>query len=142
RANGIIFRGVRTFRDDRGGRDLGSNTVFAFELDRIRFVYLGALGHRLTKAQVQEIGRADVLFVSVGNPRLKAVDWHRAAEELKARWIVPVAYRTERSGEAGGLSLDEVDLKDYPFKKVADSRFLFSRDGLPEKPTLLLLESP
>lgn len=142
RANGIIFRGVRTFRDNRGGRDLGMNTVYVFELDRIRFVYLGSLGHRLNKAQVGEIGRADVLFVPVGSPQLKAADWHRAVEDLKARWVVPIAYRTEKSGLAGGLPLSEVDMKDFAFKKVAGSKFVFTRDSLPDKPTLLLLESP
>lgn len=142
RANGIIFRGVQTYRDGRGGKELGSNTVYVFELDRIRFVYLGGLGHRLTKAQVAEIGRADVLFVSVGNPHLKATDWHRAAEDLRARWIVPIAYRTEKSGPIEAMPLEEVDLKDYPFRKVESNEFTFTRDGLPDQATLLLLKSP
>ncbi len=142
RANGIIFRGIRTYRDGRGGRDLGSNTVYAFELDRIRFVYLGGLGHRLTKAQVNEIGRADVLFVSVGNPLLKSAEWHRAVEDLRARWVVPIAYRTAKSGPVEALPLDEIDLKDYPFRKVPSNMFTFSRDSLPDKATLLLLEAP
>lgn len=142
RANGILFKGVETYRDERMGRDLGGNTVYVFEIDRVRFCYLGALGHRLTSRQISDIGRVDVLFLPAGNDRFKSADWLKMIEELRAKWIVPISYKTENTRPLDLRELKDLDFKNMPFVKANSSTFVFKRDQIPKDPTLLILQSP
>jgi len=92
---GITFRGVVTGHDASGGRERGANNVFAFEADGLKVAFMGDLGHVLSAAQVDEIGAVDVLFVPVGGHfTIDAAAATKVAEQLKARVVIPMHYRT------------------------------------------------
>jgi L-ascorbate metabolism protein UlaG (beta-lactamase superfamily) len=98
-AGGITFVGVATFHDENGGRDRGANTVFAFEADGLRVAFLGDLGHVLTDAQVEAIGAVDVLLAPVGGHfTIDAAGATKVAEQLGARVIIPMHYKTAACG--------------------------------------------
>lgn len=141
-ANGITFRGVATYRDDSRGRELGTNTVYSFILDGVRYCHLGAIGHTLDFRDRSKIGKVDVLFLPVGHPALPLRKCWELADSLKAKWIVPVAYRTEKSRNLGFRALDDIDFGDRPIKRIDSSQFIFREEGLPAEPTILLLQSP
>ncbi|MBN1176453.1 MAG: MBL fold metallo-hydrolase, partial [Dehalococcoidales bacterium] len=56
-AKGINIKAIATAHDDKGGSERGKNTVFCFQVDGVRVVHLGDLGHLLTDNQVVEIGK-------------------------------------------------------------------------------------
>jgi L-ascorbate metabolism protein UlaG (beta-lactamase superfamily) len=98
-AKGLKFRTVDTFHDNAGGAQRGKNKVFVFEVDGVRICHLGDLGHRLSAAQVKEIGPVDVLFAPVGGfytiDHLEAAD---AMEKLNPRVVIPMHYKTDKCG--------------------------------------------
>lgn len=61
--SGVMIEGIRTYRDNVQGAQLGHNTIYVFTLDDVRFCHLGELGHDLNTRQLEQIGSVDVLFV-------------------------------------------------------------------------------
>lgn len=144
-ANGIRFYGVRSYRDSQKtmARIPNQNTIFTFTLDEMDFCFLGNLGHRLEKRTRRKIGRVEILFIPFGNKELRAEDiWH-TCEDLQAKWIIPIAYGTDKSWKLENLRrLEEVDLSGRQVKQMEDSSFIFRKSELPDTPTILLLKSP
>jgi L-ascorbate metabolism protein UlaG (beta-lactamase superfamily) len=68
RGAGITFNGVRTFRDPTRSPLAGRNVIFVFEVDGLRFAFLGGLGHRLDSDERRAVGRADVVVGAFGPP--------------------------------------------------------------------------
>src|SRR5262245_49126392 len=62
----VRFRTVGVYHDTVQGMERGKNAVFILEVDGLKIVHLGDLGHRLTPEQVRDIGPVDVLMVPVG----------------------------------------------------------------------------
>lgn len=142
RANGLPFRGIETYRDNAEGRNLGKNAVYVLEMDNLRFCHLGTLGHPLNNKQSDAIGRVDVLFLPVGLPALSNRDLWNAVERLKAKWVVPVTYQTEKNKGLDLRPLSEFSLEGRPSRQVDGSEFTFSADTLPASPTILFLKAP
>ncbi|CAN5666206.1 MBL fold metallo-hydrolase [soil metagenome] len=88
--HGVLVSGVRTYRDESKGAERGTNTCFVYELDGLRAVHLGDLGHTLNEEALGEIGAVHVVCVPLGG----SLSASRAAEvvaQLEAHLIVPIA---------------------------------------------------
>jgi L-ascorbate metabolism protein UlaG (beta-lactamase superfamily) len=136
---GIEFNGIPVFHDKSGGRERGENTVFCFELDGIKIVHLGDLGHLLSPSQIANIGGVDILFIPVGG--FYTIDEREATEiveSLSPEIVIPMHYKTPGvdfpiSGVdkflSGKDNIEEVNLPEYTIK----------RDELPEKMRIVVL---
>lgn len=86
---------VRSYHDEKQGRQRGENRIYRIDVDGIRVAHLGDLGHLMGRDQLGEI---DVLLVPVGG--VYTVDPRQAAQlirELKPRAAIPMHYRTPQS---------------------------------------------
>jgi L-ascorbate metabolism protein UlaG (beta-lactamase superfamily) len=103
----VRIKSVGVFHDDSGGMERGRNTVFIVEVDGLRIVHLGDLGHLLTKDQIEKIGPVDVLLVPVGGVyTLNGSEAKKVVEQLKPKmYILPMHYGTKVFDEL--LSPDE-----------------------------------
>jgi L-ascorbate metabolism protein UlaG (beta-lactamase superfamily) len=63
---GVSIIGMPTFHDDKKGEARGRNTVYVFEIDELRIVHLGDIGHKFSEEELDELGTVDVLMVPVG----------------------------------------------------------------------------
>src|SRR3990170_1220611 len=63
---GVSIIGISTFHDDKKGAERGRNTIYIIEMDELRVVHLGDLGHKLSEDTIEELGVVDVLMVPVG----------------------------------------------------------------------------
>jgi L-ascorbate metabolism protein UlaG (beta-lactamase superfamily) len=86
---GVRLKGVGCHHDDDRGRRLGSNVVWSFEVDGVRFTHAGDLGHHLSVRQLSEIGSTDVLFLNTGSNLTLAEE---NAALLDPRVVVPMHY--------------------------------------------------
>ena len=96
----IEISGVDSFHDEDQGSKRGTNIMYKFEIDGIKFCHLGDLGHDLDDEAVQKIGEVDILFVPIGGTF--TVDDRQAwsvINKIKPKIIVPMHYKI------GGLSL-------------------------------------
>ncbi|MFL5839553.1 MAG: MBL fold metallo-hydrolase [Thermoleophilaceae bacterium] len=89
---------VASEHDRAAGTERGPNTIFVFSLDGLRVAHFGDFGQSaLRDEQADAIGSVELLFIPVGGG--PTIDGERAAavaERLRARWIVPMHYRTPR----------------------------------------------
>lgn len=93
----IKFKAVATAHDDKGGGQRGKNTVFCFEVDGINVCHAGDLGHMLTAAQVNDIGKVDVLMIPVGGFfTIDAATATKVVEQLKPKIVIPMHYKTDK----------------------------------------------
>ena len=92
---GVRVYTVPTYHDDKQGSARGKNAVFVFDLDGLRVVHLGDLGHKLSDDQIKQIGAADVVMIPVGG--YYTIDGKGAAEvvgQLKPKIAIPMHYKT------------------------------------------------
>jgi L-ascorbate metabolism protein UlaG (beta-lactamase superfamily) len=96
---GFTITGVASWHDAEHGRLRGPNTIFVFDDGEVRLVHLGDLGHELDQATIQRLGRVDVLLVPVGGTfTLAPQTAQRVSEQLGARMIVPMHFKTDKLG--------------------------------------------
>ncbi len=95
------FKDVRiqtmgTYHDEMSGLRHGKNGVWIVDVDGIRIVHLGDLGHTLTKAQLKKLGDVDVLMIPVGGVyALNGITAWKVVEQIKPRrYILPMHYGT------------------------------------------------
>jgi len=116
------------------------NAAFVIEGSGLRIAHLGDLGHVLTVAQADAIGKLDVLLVPVGGggPTIDAVGADAVIQLLNPSVIIGMHYETP----ALGWGIDSID----PFlvgKTVVavDERSLSVRaDALPATATVFVLQ--
>src|SRR5258706_1744173 len=99
---GVSIIGISSFHDDKKGAERGKNTIYVIEIDNMRLVHLGDLGHKLDETQIKEIGTIDIAFIPVGGTY--TIDAKVAVEvvnQIGASIIIPMHY------DVVGLTLSE-----------------------------------
>lgn len=137
---GVSIIGVTSFHDDTSGSERGRNTMYRIEIDGIRILHLGDLGHVLSSAQVDQVDGIDVLFIPVGG--VYTIDAEKAAQvisDLEPRIVIPMHYGTETSNK--NLAPVSVFLKQMGKESVVPvPKLTVSRDKLPAEMQVVVLE--
>ena len=90
----FTVREVQTFHDPEQGKLRGGNTIRCFTAGGVTVAHLGDLGHPLSPAQAEAVGRCDAILIPVGGTyTLDAGQAFAEAEKLGARVVVPMHYR-------------------------------------------------
>jgi L-ascorbate metabolism protein UlaG (beta-lactamase superfamily) len=143
-ARGVSVVGIATAHDDKHGEERGTNTVFVIELEGLRVAHLGDLGHKLTTAQLEEIGPIDVVLVPVGGTC--TIDAKTAVEVVHQvdPWVViPMHYQQEGTEAAINEKLTPVAdfLKEMGKTDVIPmAKYVISADKLPDDVQVVVLE--
>ena len=89
---------VASEHDPAAGTERGPNTTFVFELDGTRIAHFGDFGqNELRPEQAAAIGKVDLVFIPVGaGPTIGDEQAAAIAEQVGAKWIVPMHYRTPK----------------------------------------------
>ncbi|MFH0801646.1 MAG: MBL fold metallo-hydrolase [bacterium] len=105
----LIFKGIPAFHDDTSGRNRGPNTIFLWEMDKMRLCHLGDLGHLLTPQQMKDIGNVDILFLPVGGKiTMGSSNAALLVNQLMPKLIFPMHFKT-RQIEGLGLADEEIE---------------------------------
>jgi L-ascorbate metabolism protein UlaG (beta-lactamase superfamily) len=111
--SGVSVIGVPTYHDAERGAKHGRNTVYLIEIDDVRVVHLGDLGHKLDDAEAEAVSSTDVLLVPVGGrSALNATQAAEVVRQLEPRYVVPMHFAIP------GLKL-ELDTVDRFLKEMA-----------------------
>jgi len=86
--------------DTAAGTERGPNTIFVLGLGGLRVAHLGDFGQaELRSEQAAALGEVDLMFLPVGGgPTIGAEGALAIVEKLRPRWVVPMHYRTPRTG--------------------------------------------
>ncbi len=92
----VHIRTLGTFHDAMAGLQRGKNGVWILDVDGLRIVHLGDLGHQLNRDQLKKLGTVDVLLIPVGGVyTINGLDAQKVVEQIKPRrCIVPMHYGT------------------------------------------------
>lgn len=131
---------VPVYHDKTQGSQRGKNSVFVYDVDGLRFVHLGDLGHLLLDDQIKKIGKVDVLMIPVGG--VYTIDGQEATkvvEQLNPRIVIPMHYKTKMLT----FQLDAADAflkgKDNA-KKVEGNILGVDKEHMPDKQELIVLD--
>ncbi|MFZ5967836.1 MAG: MBL fold metallo-hydrolase [Bacillota bacterium] len=108
-SDNIDVKGIASYHDEEKGALRGPNNIYTFKIDKVRICHLGDLGHLLTKEEILDIGRVDILMIPVGG--LYTIDAQNAAkviEQIDPKIVIPMHYKTEVLPEDFG-AVDKVD---------------------------------
>ena len=133
----ILIRGIRTAHAADADGKQSHNTVYAVHIDEIVFCHLGDLGHKLTAAQIDEIGNVDVVFAPVGDGTwaLNPDMLDDVLSEIEPKMLIPLYNnQTQQSLESSHLkSLDvfthHMGLKEWE----THDKFSLSLSSLPRE---------
>lgn len=138
RVGGVRITAVPTFHDSTGGSQRGRNTVFIFEVEGLRVVHAGDLGHTLDAVQINAIGRPDVLMIPVGG--FYTIGPGEAAQviaALRPRVVIPMHYKTEVNA---GWPIGTIDAFAAGKNVVRKGRTVsLSRETLPDEPAVWVM---
>jgi len=130
----VTIKGIESFHDEVQGAKRGSNLMYKFEMEDIKFCHLGDLGHDLDESIIEDIGEVDVLFIPIGGTF--TVDDKQAwdiVKKIKPRIVVPMHYKI------GGLSLPiagiDAFLEQNPYKILSVGNEIdIEKEDLPDEP--------
>ncbi len=143
RASGIVFHGIATRQQQSSNSLADHNTLFYFTLDGIKYVHIGSLGHTLSPQEINTIGRADILFLPVGNRKLSLKDIDKIIYDLDPAIVIPIEYQLRPQDRSANLRpLAPFIQKENNILTLQQHGFLIGTDLLPEKTTIVILTPP
>lgn len=137
----VHLRTVGTYHDTTFGVERGKNAVFVMEVDGLRIVHLGDLGHLLTEEQVKRIGPVDVLMIPIGGVyTLNGSEAKEVVKQLKPRkYIVPMHYGVKVYQDL--LPADEFldEQKRENVRRLDKNELIVDAAFKPKEPVIVLL---
>lgn len=140
---GVSVIGVASWHDNQAGAQRGPNTIYVIEIDGLRVCHLGDLGHKLSDAQLEEIGSVDIALVPVGGEY--TLDAKQAGEvvlQLDPWIIIPMHYQQPgldptRFGKLTGV---DIFIKEMGKEVTPIPKLVISRDKLPQELQVVVLD--
>lgn len=94
-AGDVSLTGFPSFHDSVKGQSRGENIVFLYQIDGLKVLHLGDLGHMLPEETIAKIGDVDVLLAPIGGYyTLNAKAATELADRLNAKVLIPMHYKT------------------------------------------------
>ena len=133
----VRVRNVPTnIRNWTGGTERYGNSIFVFEVANLCIAHLGHLHHTLTQAQLNEIGRVDVVMAPVdGSYTLDLDGMMEVLTALKAQIIIPMHFFSQYTL---ARFLDRARQL-WPVEQADIPSVVLSKTTLPESPKVLVL---
>ncbi len=137
---GVTITGFSTWHDEVQGEKRGANLLFLMELDGVRVLHLGDLGHELNDETIAAIGTVDVLLCPIGG--VFTIDAQQAinlAERIRPSVFIPMHYLTPSlTFNIAGLDPLLQAVKSYNVHRIKESSCSVYADSLGEKRLLIL----
>src|SRR5207245_10783340 len=119
----VHVRAVGVYHDNVEGMERGKNTIFMLEVDGLRIVHLGDLGHVLSDKEIKKIGPVDVLMIPVGGVyTINGTEAKQVVGQLKPKqYILPMHYGTKAFMDLlppDEFLEDQKNVKKYPTNQI------------------------
>jgi len=140
---GVSIIGSRTYHDSKKGVERGKNTIYVIEMDDLRLVHLGDLGHRLSEDMLEELGEVDVLMIPVGG--VYTIGPGEAGEivrDIEPAITIPMHYKTPglNPDTFGELSSVDEFLKETGLPVERIEKLSIKKSELGEEMKVVVLE--
>lgn len=132
-----LIRNVATDIRSWGTVEEGGNSIFVFEAGGLCIAHLGHLQHEPTDEQYATLGRVDVLMVPVdGSYTMEQAAMMRVVSRLNSSVVIPMHWFSPARLESflAGMA------SQFAIERPGTSEYLASLRGLPDRPTVVVLE--
>lgn len=139
---GVSFIGISSYHDQEQGAKRGPNTIFVVEMDSLRIVHLGDLGHQLSESTQNAIGEVDVLMVPVGGEyTLGPQEAAELVRSIEPRITIPMHFQVDGLSANLKNKLQKVDpfLSALGFKVEKLPKLKINGGNLPAEDQLIVL---
>jgi len=94
----INVKGFASWHDTTQGSERGANTIYTYEINKIKVCHLGDLGHDLSQELINSIGEVDVLMIPVGGFfTINSAEAIKIINNINPKVVIPMHYGTEAS---------------------------------------------
>lgn len=140
--NEVSIIGIQSFHDDKKGKLRGKNTIYVIEMDGLRIVHLGDLGHKLSEKIVEQIGDVDILMIPVGGEyTINASIAVEVVRSIEPKLVIPMHFKTPKLKPEtfAKLTTEEPFVKELglPIEKINKLNVNISSIGEDQKVILL-----
>lgn len=138
---GVRIKGFPAFHDKFEGARRGSNVMYLYEMDGIRILHAGDIGHQLSREMIAEIGVVDVLLVPIGGTyTLDYLEAREFANSLRPSVVIPMHFRTPlcKLQELDDCGSFVATVQDCRIHKLNDCEASIFRNTLGEDRVLVL----
>ena len=136
----VAIEGVEVFHDEKDGKERGNVVAYRIDMDDIKIVHLGDLGHTLSSKQLEVLAGVDILLIPVGGKY--TIDAKKAVEvvsQIEPRIVIPMHYKVD------GLKEDiegvEKFIKQLGVKPRMEEKLKISKRDLPQDDMELVILS-
>lgn len=136
----VTISNVFTYHDNKGGKKDGLNSIFILQLEGLKIVHMGDLGHPLTEEHVKALGGIDVLLIPIGGvTTINPLEANEVIEQLNPRIAIPMHYKTPPCTFT--LYTTKNFIKDRTNVRKAGSNTLsLSKGSLPNSSEIVILD--
>lgn len=139
---GITVFGWQTFHDSVEGKERGENMIYVIQVEDLRILHLGDLGHILPDTLVKKLDGIDVVMVPVGGVyTIGAKEATKVVEALDPYYVIPMHYKTEKHSKEvfGELAGVEEFVKEYGHATRTVKALNVTKLSLPQDSTEVIL---
>ncbi len=143
RLKDVSLSSIPVYHDDQQGALRGKNTIVTLDIGSLRVAHLSDMGHVPTEAQLQALGRVDVVLLPVGGKF--SIDGRQARqvlERLNPRVAIPIHYKTPATA-TWSIEDERGFVEGYPrVKRLSGWRVFLVPGALPAATEIWVLEPP
>jgi L-ascorbate metabolism protein UlaG (beta-lactamase superfamily) len=94
----IKVNGFSSWHDTTEGSERGANTIYTYEINKIKICHLGDLGHELSEELINKLGEVDVLMIPVGGSfTINSNEAIKVINSINPKVVLPMHYGTDVS---------------------------------------------
>ncbi|MFC1710531.1 MBL fold metallo-hydrolase [Patescibacteria group bacterium] len=141
---GISIIGIPTFHDNEKGAKRGKNTIYVYEVEDIRLLHLGDLGHILKDKVIEDIGDINVLMIPVGGTyTIGSKDAVNIVKNFEPQFVLPMHYYDSSLDKKTFGKLEKVDtfLKEVGLNTERTNKLTVHASDLGEDQKVVVFES-
>lgn len=129
-----------TRHDEEDGRKRGKNQIFVIEVDGVRIVHMGDIGHDLSPSQLDAIMPVDILLVPCGGHyTIDAAGAKRLVAATGPEVVIPMHFKTEIVRD-WPIATEEEFVRGFDnVVRVESNRLELTPNELPEETTIYVL---
>jgi L-ascorbate metabolism protein UlaG (beta-lactamase superfamily) len=139
---GVSVFGTKSFHDENGGVERGTNTIYTVFMDGVRVCHLGDLGHELNETQLSEIGQVDVVLCPVGGHfTIDPQTALKVIRTLEPSYVVPMHFNTDQHDPKVFADMSSLAdfIKAYGVEAAPVEKLSLDKTRLPEETELVVL---
>lgn len=139
---GVSIMGFLTYHDNLKGEARGENTIYLIEMDEVRLVHLGDLGHKISEELQDRLGEVDVLMIPVGGEyTIGPTEAAELVRMIEPKIILPMHYQMRGLNQQIFAKLSPVDafLSQVGLPVEKADKLSIKKDALREEQKVVVL---